>query len=76
MLPMHSNVFNTFIDEIVLNSNFQYFAGVADELITFQYFVLKDGVELPRQQQIQKVQKGDCILIFNCTHQVSPQKNC
>jgi len=29
--------------------------GVADELITFQYFVLKDGVELPRQQQIQKV---------------------
>ena len=28
-----------------------------DELLTFQYFVMKDGVEVPRFQQIQKVSK-------------------
>ena len=32
-------------------------AGVSDELLTFQYFVMKDGVEVPRFQQIQKVPK-------------------
>ena len=31
--------------------------GASDELLTFQYFVLEDGVEVPRLQKIQKVPK-------------------
>lgn len=31
------------------------YVGVSDELLTFQYFVLEDGVEVPRVQKIQKV---------------------
>ena len=35
------------------------YEGVSDELLTFQYFVLEDGVEVPRLQKIQKVPKQE-----------------
>ena len=44
-----------FIIKTFLQLALTWSTGVKDELLTFQYFVLENGIEVPKLQQIQKV---------------------